>query len=74
MIEDGRTYAFGLIVQRLLRKLEQKGILSRTEKISMLDDVSKELEIQAERGGVLTPSASAEAARVVGLMQVKPET
>jgi hypothetical protein len=73
MIEDGRAYGVALIVQRLLKKLEQKGILSSSEKVSMLDDVSEEIR-HLVKDGAIAPSAGSEALRTVGLMHVKPST
>jgi hypothetical protein len=43
MIEDGRAYAVAMVVQHLLEKLEKKGILSRRERFSMLDEVCEEI-------------------------------
>ena len=48
MIEDGRAYAVALIIQGLLKRLEQKGVLSRSEKVSMLDDISDQIRQQAQ--------------------------
>lgn len=69
MIEEGRAYAVALIVQRLLKKLEQKGILSRNETVSMLDDVRDEID-RLVKDGALTQGAGAEATRTVGVMHL----
>jgi hypothetical protein len=72
MIEDGRAYAVALVVQHLLQKLEQRKILSRNEKVSMLDDVCEDIRNLVKRG-VLAPNAGADANRTAGLMYLKPD-
>jgi hypothetical protein len=72
MIEDGRAYAVAIVVQHLLQKLEQKKILSPSERVAMLDDVCEEIRNLVSRGG-LAPNAGADASRTAGLMYLKPE-
>jgi hypothetical protein len=71
MIEDGRAYAVAIVVQHLLERLEQKKLLSRTERVSMLDDVCEEIRDLVKRE-VLAPNAGADASRTAGLMYLTP--
>ena len=65
MIDDGRVYALTLVFQHLLRTLEHKGLLSPSDTRDMLDAVHEKLN---KRGDVLSPSASADAARNIGAL------
>jgi len=67
MIEDGRSYGLAMVLQHLLRKLEQRGVLSPTETTAMLDHVCNELAEQYKQQ-VLAPEASADAAKTVGML------
>jgi hypothetical protein len=67
MIEDGRAYGVALVVEAILQKLEQSGLLTRNQRHAMLDDVCDEIRDLAKRE-VLSPNASADASRIAGMM------
>jgi hypothetical protein len=65
MIEEGRAYAVAVALQHLLRAIERKGVMTKTETTQMLDDVVDEL-VDLTNKGVLSAEASAEARRTIG--------
>ena len=73
MIEDGSGYAMALVMQKLLRTLESKGVLSNAETFQMLDEVCDKLANDL-KGGVVSPMASAEGSRRVGLLYLPKRT
>jgi hypothetical protein len=72
MIEDGRAYALRLVVQAILQKLEQSGLLAHDERFSMLDDVCQKIR-ESAKSGAMSPNASREASLTAGLMYLKPD-
>ena len=63
MTEDGRAYALAIAVQHLLRALERKGLMSKSETTDMLDAVCNELKMHR-----LEPDAGANAAMTIGAL------
>jgi hypothetical protein len=70
MITNGSGYAVAIVMKRLFRLLERKGVLSKIETLELLDGAIKELNL----GATLSVEAAADAVHTIDVMDEASDT
>ena len=70
MVTNGSGYAVAIVMKRLFRLLERKGVLSKSETLELLDGAINELNLVA----TLSVDAVADAVRTLDAMDEASET